>query len=110
MGNQNATGGGPRDRHKSGDSLPPSSPMGVKEGQAFSFDKRPSVGSQPISTSHAQPITGSTKHTKIILQNSHEDDEPLFTQPSSVPTKHNFVSVNHSSLFFAHFYYFVYDF
>ncbi|XP_021963908.1 5'-AMP-activated protein kinase subunit beta-1 isoform X2 [Folsomia candida] len=41
MGNANS--GNIRDRHKSGDSLPPSSPCGmVKDGQAFSFDKRPS--------------------------------------------------------------------
>ncbi|CAL8111258.1 unnamed protein product [Orchesella dallaii] len=95
MGNANsATGGGPRDRHKSGDSLPPSSPIGVKEGQAFSFDKRPSVGSHPVTTSSlAQPITGSSNHAKIILQHSHEDDEPFFTQPKSAPTnKHNFAS------------------
>lgn len=108
MGNANTTGGGPRDRHKSGDSLPPSSPMGVKEGQAFSFDKRPSVGSQPVSStpSHAQPITGSSNHAKIILQHSHEDDEPYFTQPKSVPTKHNFVSPVNTSIFFFYFLFF----
>lgn len=112
MGNQNsAAGGGPRDRHKSGDSLPPSSPMGVKEGQAFSFDKRPSVGSHPVTTSHAQPIRGPSNHAKIILQHSHEDDEPYFTQPKSVPTnKHIFVSsvIVFLLIYFIFFYFLVY--
>lgn len=103
MGNANSGAGGPhRDRHKSGDSQGPSSPMGVKDGQAFSFDKRPSVGSQPVSTSsHAQPIRGSTHHAKIILQHSHDDDEPFFTQPKSAPIhKHAFVSLVISLFFF----------
>lgn len=91
MGNANS--GNIRDRHKSGDSLPPSSPCGmVKDGQAFSFDKRPSVGtpnvnnvstmSSPSSSpathlhsAHIQP-----PHHKIILQHSqsNEDDEPSY--------------------------------
>jgi len=70
MGNQNSqsTVGGPRDRHKSGDSLPPSSPMGVKEGQAFSFDKRPSDDypeggrQRSLTVSEGTKIGGSSQH------------------------------------------------
>lgn len=55
MGNANS--GNVRERHKSGDSLPPSSPCGVgviKDGQAFTFDKRSSVGSSSQSQAHPQ--------------------------------------------------------
>ena len=74
MGNANSSGssvpGGPRDRHKSGDSAPPSSP-GVKDGQAFTFEKRNSV-------------TASPNNQKLILQHSHEeDDQPYYTKSST---------------------------
>jgi 5'-AMP-activated protein kinase regulatory beta subunit len=73
MGNANATGSGSRDRHKSGDSIPPSSPGGgIKDGQAFSFEKRSSVGSN------------SSQPQKIVLQTSHEDDEPYYTKPVKI--------------------------
>jgi len=91
MGNANS--GTVRERHKSGDSLPPSSPCGVgPHGQAFSFEKRPSVGtnssqgqlSNPSSPSpHLHQSTANNNnnnHPKIIqLQQSHEDDEPFIT-------------------------------
>lgn len=57
MGN---TGSSTRDRHKSGDSLPPSSPG--KDGQAFIFDKKPN---------------------KLEFQSSNEDEEPYYTKPVS---------------------------
>jgi hypothetical protein len=99
MGNANS--GNVRDRHKSGDSLPPSSPCGIiKDGQAFSFDKRPSVGqsnqgmlsnppSSPAahsnnSVNNSQPPT--THHKIIQLQHSqsNEDEEPYFTRPQPI--------------------------
>jgi len=104
MGNANSASGGVRDRHKSGDSLPPSSPCGVmKDGHAFSFEKRASVGSgqsssQPHYSSTPPPAPSSVPSSpapsmsvpssvnnnchsaakKIIqLQQSHDDDDPL---------------------------------
>jgi len=78
MGNaSSSTGGGStvsvRDRHKSGDSLPPNSPGVTKDGLAFPFDKRNSVGGVGAPGSH-----------KIVFQNSNDDDEPNYTK-SSVP-------------------------
>lgn len=77
MGNANSGASGSstsqRDRHKSGDSNPPLSP-GVKDGQAFTFEKRNSLST---------PGSGG-RNQKIILQNSHEDDEPPnFAKPTS---------------------------
>ncbi|CAG7733374.1 unnamed protein product [Allacma fusca] len=79
MGNANSGVGGPRDRHKSGDSIPPSSP-GVKDGQAFTFEKRSSVVSTPTqefpeprkranTVSEGQKIPGNSQanhHAKIL--------------------------------------------
>ncbi|KAG8236147.1 hypothetical protein J437_LFUL001585, partial [Ladona fulva] len=53
MGN---AGSNSRDRHKSGDGMPPSSPG--KDGQAFVFDK---------------------KH-KLQIQNSNEEEDPFFSK------------------------------
>ncbi|XP_046388891.1 5'-AMP-activated protein kinase subunit beta-1 [Ischnura elegans] len=52
MGN---AGSNSRDRHKSGDGMPPSSPG--KDGQAFIFDKKPN---------------------KLVIQNSNEDEEAYY--------------------------------
>lgn len=45
-----------RDRHKSGDTIVPSSPG--KDGQAFVFDKKP----------------------KLVFQSSHDEEEPYYTK------------------------------
>jgi hypothetical protein len=59
MGN---AGSNARDRHKSGDSLPPSSPGVKQDGQAFTFDK---------------------KVNKLELQSSNEDEGPYYTKPAT---------------------------
>nr|ANT47200.1 5'-AMP-activated protein kinase subunit beta-1 [Dastarcus helophoroides] len=58
MGNAGSAGA-PRERQKSGEVLP-SSPS--KEGQAFTFEKKPE---------------------KLIFQSSQEDEEPYFTKPAN---------------------------
>jgi len=62
MGNQSSSG--TRDRHKSGDSFHGSISPGVKDGQAFTFEKP------------------SPAHPKILhLRSSQDDDsEPYFTK------------------------------
>jgi hypothetical protein len=62
MGN-NASSSSARERHKSGDSMPPCSP-GKLDGHAFTFDKKP------------------LNKIQIAQQHSHEDDAPYFTKPS----------------------------
>lgn len=52
----------PRERHKSSDIMPPSSP--IKEGQAFEFEKKP-----------ADRI--------IFPSESHDEEEPYYTKPLS---------------------------
>ncbi|XP_017783726.1 PREDICTED: 5'-AMP-activated protein kinase subunit beta-1 [Nicrophorus vespilloides] len=59
MGNAGSSGV-PRDRHKSGETVP-SSPS-KEENQAFNFDKKP-------------------EHKVLSLQGSQEDEEPYFTKP-----------------------------
>ena len=75
MGNANSSSSGPgsRDRHKSGE-MPPSSPS-CKEGQAFTFEKR--------------PVTSQGQHQKIILQHSNEeDDQPYYhAKPNASPSE-----------------------
>jgi len=69
MGN---AGSSPRDRHKSGDSGSghPSSPG--KDGQAFVFDK---------------------KHNALVLQGSHEDEEPCYTRPQSASEATEYIDI-----------------
>lgn len=55
----------PRERHKSSDIMPPSSP--IKEGQAFEFEKKPDVRTDRI----------------IFPSESHDEEEPYYTKPLS---------------------------
>ncbi|CAB3386451.1 Hypothetical predicted protein [Cloeon dipterum] len=59
----NASSSNSRERHKSGDSLPPCSP-GKIDGHAFTFDRKP------------------PNRIQIAQQHSNDDEAPFFTKPS----------------------------
>ncbi|XP_065349101.1 5'-AMP-activated protein kinase subunit beta-1 isoform X2 [Cloeon dipterum] len=59
----NASSSNSRERHKSGDSLPPCSP-GKIDGNAFTFDRKP------------------PNRIQIAQQHSNDDEAPFFTKPS----------------------------